>query len=91
LGLVALQPARAVLVSLRPARAILGLLGLVGAVLLVLGPLLVVLAALGPNHLLPALKFQLVDQEQMLKELAARGLLSLLRSALGPAARRWQY
>jgi hypothetical protein len=79
------------LAALQPAGAVLGLLGLVGAVLLVLGPLVVVLAALGPNHLLPAPKFQLVDQEQMLKELVARGLLSLLWSALGPAARRWQY
>jgi hypothetical protein len=87
LGLVALQPARAVLVSLRPVGAVLGLLGLVGVVLLVLGPLVVVMAAVGPNHLLPAPKFQLVDQEQMLKELAARGLFSMLWSALGPAAR----
>jgi hypothetical protein len=86
-----LRPAGAVLVFLRPARAVLDLLGLVGAVLLALGPPMVVLTALGPNHLLPALKFQFVDQEQILKELAARGLLSLLWSALGPAARRWQY
>jgi hypothetical protein len=61
---------------------------LVGTVLLVLGPLVVVLAALGPNHLLSVPKFQLVDQKQMLKELAARGLFSLLWSAPEPAARR---
>jgi hypothetical protein len=86
LGLVALQPARAVLVSLRPAGAVLCLLGLASVVLLVLGLLVVVLAALGPNHLLPPPKFQLVDQEQMLTELVARGLLSLLWSAPGPTA-----
>jgi hypothetical protein len=91
LGLAALRPAGAVLVSLRLAGAVLGFLGLAGAVLLVLGPPVVVPAALGPHHLLLAPKLLFADQEQMLKALATRGLPSLLWSALGPAARRWQY
>jgi hypothetical protein len=74
-----------------PAGAVLGLLGLVGAILLVLGLLVVVLAAPGPSHLQPASKFQLVDQEQMLTELVAWGLLSLLWSVPGPIAWCWQY
>jgi hypothetical protein len=78
------------LASLRPAGAVLGFVGLAGVVLLVLGPPVVVPAALRP-HLLFAPKLQFADQEQMLKDLATQGLPSLLWSAPGPAAWRWQY
>jgi hypothetical protein len=78
------------LASLRPARAVLGFVGLAGAILLVLGPPMVVPVALRP-HILFAPKLQFADQEQMLKDLATRGLPSLLWSAPRPAARRWQY